>query len=126
MGNLANTRRANWDVKWNAADLGYVDDVHPDLQLMFEPIKVGSIGAAILGQRFTGLEGLIKIQLREVTRATLEKLMPWAAGGGAAIDISPPINTDLYIYSQVLLLHPTDMGVTTSQDLNLLKTVPIQ
>jgi hypothetical protein len=124
----ANLRRNNWNVTFNSVDLGGVDEVDPDLELMLEPITVGSMGKAILGYRIIGLsKDEITVEVREITRAIIEKLIPWSGGAGAAIDLSPPVNTDIYAYAQVLLLHPNDVaGGTTSQDLEFLKAVPIQ
>lgn len=122
---VANLRRCNWDVTYNAVALGGVDLVEPDIELVTAPIKVGSIGEAELGSRFLFANILIKVQAREITRAIIEKLIPWSAGVGAAIELAPPINTDLYTYGQVLLLHPTDAG-NTAQDISFTKAVPIQ
>jgi hypothetical protein len=124
---VSNIRRCNWDVTWNAVPLGGVDEVDPDMELLTEPITVGSIGKVELGSRYIGLNALIKVQLREVTRTAMEKLLPWFAGSpGAAINLAPAINVDLYTYAQTLLLHPTSGASGTTEDLNFPKAVPMQ
>jgi hypothetical protein len=120
---ITQLRRCNWNVTYNSVDLGGVDSVEPDIELITEPIKVGTVGVAELGSRFVGANILIKVQARQITRAIIEKLIPWSGSAGAAIDLAPPINTDLYTYAQVLLLHPTDAG-NTAQDISFTKAVP--
>jgi hypothetical protein len=122
---LANTRRTNWAVKWNGTDIGYVDKVDPSaLKLGMDPIQVGTIGKAALGVRFTGLEGTVKVQVRECTLLQLQTVIPWYTAG-ATFPFTPPINKDLYDYAKELLLHPEDKGATVTEDVHLLKTVPI-
>lgn len=129
MGDITKTRRTNWKCTWNATDLGYVDEVTPELSYMLEAITVGSIGKAKLGERFLGLSGdTIKIQVRECTRAVVEKLLPWFTGttGSAEIALTPPINTDIYTYAQALVLHPEDLAAgTVNEDVELYKAVPV-
>lgn len=126
---VTKTRRCNWNATWNTTDLGGVDDVSPNITMMVRPITIGTIGEAPLGDRFVGLEGTVEIVCREVTRVLMEKMFPWFAGttGTSAVDLSPAVNVDLYTYAQKLTLHPTDLAAdVTAQDLELLKTVPVQ
>lgn len=132
MGTVGNSRRTQYDVSWNAYDLGFLDDVKPDLPLKLDPIKIGSLGDVKLGDRILGLEdgAKVTIVLREPIRLSFQKLAPWASqSAGAALDLTPPAGGDLYTYAQVLLLHPRDQtGLTpaTSQDISLTKTVPLK
>lgn len=124
-GDVAQTRRFNWRVKWKGVVLGYVDEVDPGIVLKFDPIMVGSVGKAKLGDRFVGLDAKCKIQLREINRAQIERLHPW--GSGTSLAGTPPINKDMYEYADVLNFHPTDLlDGDVTQDINILKAVPTQ
>jgi hypothetical protein len=133
MGNAANSRRTQYDVSWNSYDLGFLDDVKPELALKLDPIKIGSLGDVKLGDRILGLEDGAKVTviLRETIRASFQKMAPWASQtAGVALDLTPPAGGDLYTYAQILLLHPRDQVApitpTTSQDISLTKTVPLK
>jgi hypothetical protein len=129
--NPANSRATMYDVSWNAYDLGGLDDVKPDFSMLLRAIKLGSTGPVKLGDRFLGLTDGAKVTLvlRETVRLTMQKLAPWASqGAGNAMELVPAAGVDLYTYAQVLLLHPRDqtgLSPATSQDISLLKTVPI-
>lgn len=122
---VANTRRTNWKVTWNSKDLGYVDKVDPSaLKLALDPINIGTIGKASLGSRFVGMEGTVKVQIREVTLAQLQQVIPWYSPG-ATFALTPTVNKDVYDYAAALVLHPEDKGAVVTEDVTLLKAVPI-
>lgn len=127
MGNAANLRRFDYNCVWNSIDHGYVDAVMIDPQLAYSDKKVGSLGKVILGAWGDAGDPIVEVELREITRTLLEKMAYWFAGSaGQAVKLSPPAGVDIYTYAQLLTLHPTDIaGGTTSQDVTLLKAVPI-
>jgi hypothetical protein len=126
---VTQTRRSNYNVSWNSIDLGGVNKVDlSKLELLLEPVKIGSLGNMKLDDRFIGLkdESIISVEIRQVTRTIIEKLVPWFSGStGALVPLVPPVNTLIGTYAQILLLHPRDVA-DVSQDVKLYKTVPIQ
>jgi hypothetical protein len=120
----ANTRKGAWDVTWNSVAIGAVDEVDPTgLMIKLDEIKVGSMGDTVLGRRIIGLEGVIKVQMREIVVANLQALMPWWSSG--AIALNPAANNvDVYTYAELLNLHPQEEGASTALDINLLKVFP--
>jgi hypothetical protein len=128
----ADSRRTMFDVSWNGFDLGGLDDVKLDLTLKLDPIKIGSFGDVKLGDRILGYDDNAKVTIvcRKTTRTNFQKMAPWASqSAGAALDLTPPTSGDLYSYAQALVLHPRDqtgLSPATSQDLSLLKTVPLR
>ena len=126
MGDIANTRRTNWNPTWSGTSLGYVDEVDPDFEIDTESVMVGTFGKMVLGERIVGIKGKIKVQVRESTLAIMQTLCPWWSSG--IIPLTPTgLNIDYYTYADVLTLHPADLAVATvNQDLNFLKAVPIR
>lgn len=126
---VSNTRRTNYDCTWNSVALGGVNKVDlSKLTLLLEPVKIGSLGNMKLDDRIIGLEdkAMITIELREVTRAIIQKMMPWATQTtGAKLDFMPAVNTLMASYAQALLLHPRDVA-DVSQDLSIYKATPVQ
>lgn len=120
------SRITNYDVTWNAADLGGVDEVKPNLALVFTLIKIGSAGIMMLDKRFEAMgdDAAVSVIVREVTLARIRTLHPWDNGSGA-VDLVPAVGTGLYQYAQALTCHPRDKGGVTDEDLLLYKTVPI-
>lgn len=130
MGDVTKTRRTMWATTFGTTDLGFADEVAPDLKLMLEPIVVGSMGKVKLGSRYVGLspDSKVTVDLRETgtLRATLQKLMPWATQtAGALLTLTPPVNVDLYTYAAALVLHPIDKGAVLDEDISLLKACPV-
>lgn len=127
---VGNIRRTNYDVTFGGADLGGLDKVDlSKLALLLEPVKVGTTGNMKLDDRYVGLEdkAAITIQVREVTRAMIEKAFPWFSGttGAAAVELTPVVNTLVAAtYAAALILHPHDMGATVTQDIEIYKAVP--
>lgn len=121
-----NLRRTNWDPTWSSTALGLQNKVNPDLKLMLDPITTGTTGKVILGYRIVGLEGKVSIVVRETTLALIRKLAaPWWSSGLVPL-VPSAINVDLYSYAALLTLHPHDLGAgTVTEDINLLKTVPV-
>lgn len=126
--NVYTPRRNNWNVKWNGSSLGTVYQIDPSgLKWVLDAITRGTTGKVVLGHWFIGMEGTIKIQCADVTLLIEESLgFPWGQQSGA-YSMSPMTpNTNLYQYAQLLNLHPTDVAVgTLTEDINLIKTVPI-
>jgi hypothetical protein len=122
--NIARTRLGDWDICWNSVWLGSVDKVTVDLKLKLKPIKVGSMGDAVLGMRIIGLEGTVKAELREIDLTQYQNIIPWSGTVTTALQLTPPvINADLYSYAHLLKLHPNDVGDAT-QDINLAFATP--
>ena|SRR5689334_9099638 len=128
MGNAANLRRTSYQALWGDSspfDFGFVDLVNPALDLKLDPIQTGTTGKLILGYRPVALEGYVSLIVREITLTMLQKAAPWWSSGAIPL-IPSAANVDLYTYAQLLKLHPVDQGATTTQDLNLVKAVPMQ
>lgn len=129
MGDLTKTRLGNYDPSWTAAGagsafaLGYVDRVTPDITIVTKEIKVGSIGNVVLGERIIAMTGVVRVECRELDLTAYQKLMPWYTSGSIPM-IPSTIHKDLYDYAGLLTLHPTDVS-GTSQDLSLVKAVPL-
>lgn len=128
---VTKTRRTNYDVTWGTHDLGGLDKVDlSKLELLLDPVAIGSAGKMKLDDRFIGLTdgSVISVQVREVTRTRIEKLMPWFSGSaGAEIALVPAVNTLVSAtYAAALLLHPRDKVANDGEDYELFKTVPIQ
>lgn len=124
---ITRTRVGNWDITWGSYFVGGVDKVMPKMQLKTKPIKVGSVGDVVLGQRVIELAGSIDAELRERDLVALRALMPWYNSGGSphTLPIVPAaIHKDLYDYAANLRLHPTDAADAT-QDINLAFAVPM-
>jgi hypothetical protein len=126
------TRRDMYNVSWNSVDLGGLDGVKPEFKMLLDPIKIGSLGKAKVGDRFVGLgeDAKVTIKIRETANGTLrgrlQKLMPWATQTtGAELALTPAVNVDLYSYAQALVLHPRG-AAAVDEDLTLLKTVPVR
>jgi hypothetical protein len=117
-GTIAISRRTTYQVLFNATDLGLVDDVDPTkFKLVYKPIATGTTGKDNpVGQRLTGMGGMITVQFRQLSLAQYVVLTPWYSGTGF-IPLSPPLNSDLYTYSKTLVLHPVDMLTVTTEDL---------
>lgn len=126
----SNTRRTNYDVLWGSHELGGVDKVDPKMALLLDPVSIGSLGKMKLDDRFIGLEdgALVSVQVREITRTRIEKLVPWFSGSpGALVPMVPSVNTLLAnSYAAALVLHPRDKTTDTSEDIKFYKTVPVQ
>jgi hypothetical protein len=131
---LSRTGVSDYDVTWGAYVFGAVDKVDPSgMKIKTKPIKVGTLGDIMIGERIIGLEGTLKIEIREVDQVTLKALVPWAATAGQATPgsaaVSIPIipatfHKDRYDYALPLKLHPTHLASSdTSQDMVLLKAV---
>jgi hypothetical protein len=120
------SRRTVWDVTYNSVSLGLCDDIDPSaIKMEFEPIVTGSTGKKnVLGQRFVGISGMIKIQLRQLNMTQYAALAPWSTG--TPIQLVPPLNADMYAYAQTLTLHPDDMVSVTTEDLLFTHAVPMQ
>ena len=132
--NITRTRLGNYDVTWNSIFLGSTDKVDPALKLMLEPIKVGSMGKAILGHRIVGLEGDLKIELREIDLTLMTAIqpfganttgvnIPWGTNNGSLLLSPAAINVDTYTLSHLLKLHPTDVA-NGIEDINLAFAFP--
>lgn len=131
MGDVTKTRVGNYDVSWTANGgtsyaHGYVDDVGVDLKLLLQPIKVGSIGPAILGHRVRGLseDSKVTVECREIDLTHFQKMCPWFTTGSVALSPAT-INKDLYDYAGPLIVHPNDVTGTT-QDITLVKAVALR
>jgi hypothetical protein len=122
--NVARTRLTNYDVTWNSVALGSVDKVTPDLKMKTVPIKVGSVGDVVLGERIIALEGTIKVEAREIDRAQYAALMPWSSTGSIPL-LPATVHEDLYSYAEILTLHPIDLASATTEDITLIKAVPM-
>ena len=133
MGDLSRTKVSDYDVKWGSYSLGFVDKVSPDLKLVTKVIKVGTLGDIMIGERIIGLQGGVKVEVRELDAGTLNALMPWSATAGSATPgtsstsialVPAAFHTDLYDYAKQLTLHPTHLPASdVSQDMVLLKAV---
>lgn len=120
-------RQTNYDAMWDTQDLGGLDDVKINMDLIFLPVKIGSAGNMKLEDRFQGLndDAHVLIVVREVTLALIRKLVPWAGATGAAA-LTPPIGTGMTQYAKQLTLHPRDMLLVTTEDMEFWKAVPVQ
>jgi hypothetical protein len=117
--------REAYDVFYNGTSLGNVDGVTVDIDPVFDPVQVGSLGRRRVGKRIVELEGTITVELRDVDEPTIRSLIPWAPTGPDPIPMLPAgLNKDLYDYAQKLVLHPQSAGTATTKDLTLLKAVP--
>ncbi len=113
-------KRGDWDVSFKTTGLGLVDSVKPDLKYTLDDIKAGSTGKLILGERFVGLTGTIKVVVRQITTEMLQAVMPWYPS------LTPPLNADLYAAAGPLVLHPSYLPASdVTQDQTLVKAVPI-
>jgi hypothetical protein len=123
-------RHTTWIATWKAAGgdvvLEATDEVDPGgLEMLFHELKVGVTGPAKLGERFVGAEGMISVEQREIDDVIQRKLTPWAGASGS-YSLTPDRGTDLYGYARELVLHPADLPAgTTTEDIHLVKTVPI-
>ena len=125
--NITRTRLGDWDLTWNGIFLGSVDKVTPDLKIRTVPIKVGSMGDAKLGERIIELDGNVKAEAREIDLPFYQDFTAWNSTGtnAATLQLIPSTpNVDMYTYSQLLRMHPTDASDAT-QDLALLHAVPL-
>jgi hypothetical protein len=106
-------------------DMGLVDDVDPTKSKMkFRPITTGSTGKGNkLGDRFIGADVVVSIQFRQITLAMLQALCPWSTG--TPVELQPPLNADMYTYSQPLVLHPLEQLAGTTLDRVFLHAVPM-
>lgn len=122
---ISRTRLSAFAPTWDSYDFGAVDKLTFALELITKPIKVGSVGDVVLGERIIGLGGNITIEAREVDRALLNKMLPWAGTSPpSSLSLLPTtFHKDLYDYAKLLKLHPRGIGNET-EDLNLLKAVP--
>ena len=75
----------------------------------------------VLGHRFLGLMGEIKIDVLEIGPELFAKVFPWAVPGPSGLSLTPPLNVDLYDYARLLVLHPTDRPGDNTEDLWLAK-----
>jgi len=124
MGDVGKTRKTDWRVTWGNYDLGFLDAIDPKLKYMLDAIRVGTMGKAKLGDRFSGLDGNVEIEVREIHQGQFASLTAHHAGSGS-IDLTPPINKDLYDYAKELRLHPEDLPtLTKTEDLVLVKATP--
>jgi hypothetical protein len=120
---VTHLRRTSWDVSFNGAPLGFVDDVDPDIQIVTEDIGAGSVGDIPLGAWIVGLDGTIKVKFRESTADLWNALLCWNVG--IPYLLSPSTAADLYDYAEALVLHPHDLAAEeTDEDITLLKAAP--
>src|SRR5687768_11026314 len=114
---ISNTRRTNHSVKWLGSpyDLGFVDEVNPDIKIITEPIMVGTFGKVKLGDRIIQLDGQIHVDCREITEELIKKMMPWWSSGVVPL-IPSTLNVDYYSYAALLTLHPEDKGADVDED----------
>jgi hypothetical protein len=113
-------KRTDWDVTWDAFAFGLVDAVNPDLKYTLDDIKAGTTGKIILGERFAGANGTIKVVARQITTELVQKVVPWYPA------ITPPLNADLYSYARLLVLHPAYLPADDpSLDMWIAKATPV-
>ena len=108
---------ATGTVNWDGYGLGLTDIVTPQIKFDLEPIKTGTTGKMVLGHRFLGLMGEIKIDVLEIGPELFAKVFPWAVPGPNGLSLTPPLNVDLYDYARLLVLHPTDRPGDKTEDL---------
>lgn len=124
--NVTQLVRSSWGVVFDGQDFGLLDDVQPDIKHVTEQIMTGSTGKIVLGERFVGLGGSIKVQLRQLTRAMIAATLPWADASGPALTLTPPLNGDFYSYAAPLALHPLILPADDkSMDINFVRAAPV-
>jgi hypothetical protein len=117
---IEQTRRTDWDVKWDNIDLGLLDEVDPGDKISADEIKTGTTGKLVLGKRVFGVSGPIKVAVRQVAAAVIQQLQPWYPAA------HPPIGVDLYTYAKALVLHPHDLPAEDlTEDRTIFKAVPM-
>src|SRR5712691_3929174 len=96
---------SDYDCTWGAYFLGLVDKVTPDLKLKTKEVKFGTLGDIKIGERVLGLEGMIKVEGREIDRVLVNGIIAWSATAGnaspgtatTALQLTPPLyHKDLY------------------------------
>ncbi len=123
------SRRTSWQVLWKATspvDLGLLDDVDTTgIKFVQDGIMTGTTGKKNkLGDRLVGVEATIKIQMRQLNATQYAALCPWSTV--APFSLFPPLNADMYQYSDLLVLHPVDMLAVTTEDIIFPHAVPMQ
>ena len=119
-GSIGIANRKHYAVVFNSIDLGLCDDVDPTgVKLLFDDITTGSTGKKnVLGKRMVGANGGIKVQFRQLNQAQFAALAPWNVSWTTGhVIMTPPLNSDLYTYSQTLTLHPVENASDTTEDL---------
>ena len=124
---VAQTKRFNYGVTFGTLPIGLTNDVDPTgVKIVMDPIVSGSTGKIILGYRLVSVEGSIKIQLQQVTRAMIDALTPMLPTLGPSHGGGLNLHEDLYQYAQKLTLHPLHLPSSdTSMDLNFAKVLPV-
>jgi hypothetical protein len=110
-----------YNVTFNSADLGWIEDPEIEAVPDLEPVHVSQYGRQVMGHRVLGIDVKIKAKLMEVTKANLAQAFPWYSGAGDVPLAPVALGGDLYDLAHELVLHPRDMGSDLSQDLHLTK-----
>jgi hypothetical protein len=124
---LGNMQVVQYAVKWKTETIGWTEDVDPNgLKELTIDKKVGEIGDAVLDRVHVGVQGSIKMVLREVVTERLRQLMPWAAATGSfALRPTTHVFSE-YANAGLLVLHPRHLADNvTTDDITLLKAFPI-
>lgn len=132
MFNLENIRKCSWEAMRiiGAAEIhhfGGTNEVTPNIELMLDPVKVGSNQKLDDWVDGVGDDAAIAMVLREVTREQIEHLCPWFGGtsGTDAVDLAPAAGQRMRQWAKPLILHPTDANGLTNQDIEIYATVPV-
>lgn len=118
---LGNTKVRVYDVSLNSVDLGIVDEPEVTIEGEFEDVVISQLHKQPLGTRLLGVMAEVKLHLREITAANLQK----ALFGTAGAMMPTSLGSDLYSSATPLVLHPRDMGAVTTDDIYFYKAVAV-
>jgi hypothetical protein len=124
---LADMDIQGYDVSWNAADLGWVEDVDPTgLKIITVEQKIKALGGIKVDGVIVGLEGTIKLKLLQPKAASMRQVWPGAAPTGPVPLMPGTGSTRQYALAQKLIIHPRHLPADDkSEDIILLKAFPL-
>jgi hypothetical protein len=87
--------------------------------------KIEELGDVKIDDLLVGMDGVVKISLKQVKIATMRQLILQAPGNGSIPGIPTTQYQSMYALAGLLNIHPTDMGSDTSEDFNIVKAAPV-
>jgi len=112
-----------YEVSVDDTYVGFCDEPEVTVEKMLEPITLTQLHKQVMGHRILGVGAKAKFKIRTITKARMALAFPWYVSG--SIPLMPTsLGGDTYDDAVPVTFHPTDMGVSTAEDITLLKGYP--
>lgn len=122
--NAAQMDLVGYSLSWKTLTLGLVKDADPTgFKLKEAEKKIGKAGDIVVDRVVIGMEGTLKITLHQVNKTVIQQLCPWWTSGTVPLVPSTRYYSH-YANAGALIMHPENAGVSTDEDITLVKAFP--